>query len=212
MRQVFRSKLALILGWLWMVFAALNAVDLVVRYSGPSSLVAAAVLGALTALVFITCLRPAVILTEDGVLVRNPLRNVFIPWTGVDGVTVSHTIAISSGDRMIRCWTPQTTGRERAAATRRGQSASTAEPVRTKGEQAAAEAMAGKTHADWVAEQITERAEAARRSQAGSAAAGSAAAGSPAAGSTAARIGWAPSALAALGVALALIVTAVLVA
>jgi hypothetical protein len=169
MNQVFRSKTALVVGWIWMVFAAYNAVDLTVRYSGPSSMVAAAVLGVLTVLVFLACLRPAIIMTEEGVLVRNPLRNTFVPWTGVDEITVSHVITISSGDDRVRCWTPQTTARERATAVRRGNSASTGgryrtEPARSKGEQAAAEALAGKTHADWVAEQLSERAETAKRS------------------------------------------------
>ncbi|WP_371780737.1 hypothetical protein [Streptosporangium subroseum] len=175
MNQVFRSKTALVVGWIWMVFAAYNAVDLTVRYSGPASMVAAVVLGVLTVLVFISCLRPAIIMTEEGVLVRNPLRNVFVPWTGVDEITVSHVITITSGDDRVRCWTPQTTARERAMAVRRGKSATTGgtggiggrfrtEPVRSKGEQAAAEMLAGKTHADWVAEQLEERAEAAKRS------------------------------------------------
>ncbi|GIH74351.1 PH domain-containing protein [Planobispora longispora] len=234
MKQVFRSKFAVVLGWVWMVFAAFSAVDLVVRYSGPSSLVAGAVLGVLTALVVITCLRPAILFTEEGVLVRNPFRNAFVPWTGVDDVTVSHAIAISSGGRVVRCWTPQTSSRERASATRRAQRPASArgrglatEPARTAAEQAAAEALAGKTHADWVAEQITERAEAARRaataarpgreSRAGdepetAEAASGAVPGSGAARPDAMRVTWAPSALATFGVALALVVAALIVA
>ncbi|MGV9777145.1 PH domain-containing protein [Streptosporangium sp. NPDC003464] len=223
MKQVFRSRAALILGWIWMAFAAGNAVDLTVRYSGPSSLVAAAVLGVLTALVFITCLRPAVVLAEDGVLVRNPLRNTFVPWEGVEEVTVSHAIKITSGDGSVRCWTPQTSARERAAAVRRSNPAGTGgryrtEPARSKGEQAAAEALAGKTHADWVAEQITERAEAARRATAGSAGrqaaeAGGATgpagpAGEPATGAGRMKVTWAPAALGALLAAVALVVVA----
>ncbi|MGJ6964503.1 PH domain-containing protein [Streptosporangium sp. G11] len=178
MKQVFRSTLAMIVGWVWMAFAAFNAVDLIVRYSGQTSMVAAAVLGVLTALVFVACLRPAVILSEEGVRVRNPLRNAFVPWRDVDEVTVSHSITITSGDESIRCWVPQTTARERAAAVRRGNPASVpargrfkTEPVRSKGEQAAAAALSGKTHTDWVAEQITERAQAARRAAAVAAAA-----------------------------------------
>ncbi|WP_329090261.1 PH domain-containing protein [Streptosporangium sp. NBC_01469] len=170
MKQVFRSNFAMIVGWVWMAFAAFSAVDLIVRYSGRTSMIAAAVLGVLTALVFVTCLRPAVILSEEGVRVRNPLRNAFVPWRDVDEVTVSHSITITSGGESVRCWVPQASARERAAAARRGKPASVpargrfrTEPVRSKGEQAAAEALAGRTHADWVAEQITERTEAARR-------------------------------------------------
>lgn len=224
MKQVFRSKTALVLGWIWMAFAAFNAVDLIVRYSGPSSLVAAAVLGVLTALVFIACLRPAVILTEDGVLVRNPLRNVSVPLAGVDEVVVSHSIKITSGGESVRCWTPQTSARERAAAVRRGNSANTGgryktEPTRSKGEQAAAEALAGRTHADWVAEQITERAEAAKRAAvrntgrvtAEPADGASTRATEPGAtGTGAMRVTWAPSALAAMLAAAILVIAAIL--
>ncbi len=228
MKQVFRSTLATAVGWVWMVFAAFNAVDLIARYSGQASMVAAAVLGVLTALVFATCLRPAVILSEDGVRVRNPLRNAFVPWRAVDEVTVSHSITITSGGERVRCWVPQASARERAAAARRGRSASApvpargrfrTEPVRSKGERAAAEALAGKTHADWVAEQITERAEAARR--AASMTEAPKATGTPAEpeAGTAAGVGtgagalkatWAPSALAAFAAAALLVVAAFL--
>ncbi|GGS82061.1 hypothetical protein GCM10010156_46000 [Planobispora rosea] len=229
MKQVFRSKFALILGWVWVAFAAFNAVDLVVRYSGPPSLVAAAVLGVLTAVVVVTCLRPAIVLTEEGVLVRNPFRNVSVPWTAVDDVTVSHAITISSGGRAVRCWTPQTTSRERASAVRRAQRPASArglatEPVRTAAEQAAAEALAGRTHTDWVAEQITERAEAAKRAARGpgrasgtpadaGAVPGSGPGSGPgvAPGPGAMRVTWAPLALAVLGAAIALVVAAVVV-
>ncbi len=208
MKQVFRSKTALVLGWIWMAFAAFNAVDLTVHYGGSSSMTAAAVLAVLTALVFVTCLRPATVLTEEGVLVRNPIRNTFVPWRLVDGVTVSHSIVITSQGRSVRCWTPQTSGRERAAAMRRGSPPSTrgrlrTEPVRSKAEQAAAEALAGKTHADWVAEQITERAEAARRVTPGIAG------DLPDPGT--ARVAWAPSALVAMAVAAVPVVAAFLV-
>ncbi|MFC4057919.1 PH domain-containing protein [Planomonospora corallina] len=211
-RQVFRSKTAVVLGWVWMVFAALNAVDLIVRYTGPASLAAAAVLGVLTAMVFVTCLRPAVVLGEEGVLVRNPLRTVSVPWAGVDDVTVAHAITITSGGDVVRCWTPQTTARERAAALRRGGPGSggggrgpAGEPGRSRAEQAAAEALAGRTHADWVAEQIRERAEAARRSEGPGA-------GAPEHTAGAMRTTWSPSALAVLGASAALVVAAFLVA
>ncbi|MFF5108849.1 hypothetical protein [Streptosporangium sp. NPDC000509] len=234
MKQVFRSNLAMIVGWVWMAFAAVNAVDLVVRYSGRMSMIAAAVLAVLTALVFVGCLRPAILLSEEGVHVRNPLRNAFVPWLGVDEVTVSHSITITSGDESIRCWVPQTSARERAAAARRGRAAATpargrfrTEPVRSKAEQAAAEALAGRTHADWVAEQITERAESARRAASlaetakndatgpgaeagGTGEAGAASEAGAAPGTGALTITWSPGALAALAAAALLVVAAFL--
>ncbi|GLW05466.1 hypothetical protein Misp01_05960 [Microtetraspora sp. NBRC 13810] len=168
MKQVFRSKGAYILAWLWVVFAALMAFDLVRRYNGAPSLVAAAVLAVLTALIYVTSMRPATVLLEDGVRVRNPLRDTFVPWVRIDDVRVSHAILIEYGEQSVRCWTPQSSARERASAARRGTGAPRrgrfqTEPVRTSGEQAALEALAGRTHADFVAQQLTERAERARR-------------------------------------------------
>ncbi|MFC6897899.1 PH domain-containing protein [Nonomuraea dietziae] len=168
MKQTFRGSTAFVLGWIWVAFVLFNAFDLTLRYSGKSSLVAGAILGVLTALVYLTALRPATVVADDGLRVRNPLRTTFLPWASVDDVQVSHTINISHGDKVLHAWTPQASARERARANRRGHPRAQrgryqTEPVLSKGERAAQEAMAGKTHADWVAEQIAERAENAKR-------------------------------------------------
>ncbi|MDA0632978.1 hypothetical protein OUY22_06065 [Nonomuraea sp. MCN248] len=202
MKQVFRSKTAYVFGWVWVVFAAANVVDLIVRYSGKPSLVALAVLGALTAVVYVVALRPATVLTEPGLLGRTPLRSTFVPWAAVDDVTVSHSINVThSGGRLLRLWTPMTSARERAKAQRRGaapvrRGRFQTEPTLTKGEQAAAEVFAGRTHADWVADQITGRAEQARfrKEEPGPV-----------------RVSWAYDSIAAIAVALVLIILAAMV-
>ena len=202
MRQVFRSKIAYVLSWIWMIFAAVMAIDLVLRFNGPPSVVAGSVLAVVTALIFITSLRPATILDENGVLVRNPLRDTFIPWSVVDGVHVSHSILIEYGDRSIRCWTPQTSARERALALsrsttppggRRGLLGFPTAPTPSKGEKAALDAMAGRTHADFVAQQITERAASAKHVS-----------GDP-------RTTWSIPAVAASAAAVALVIAAIVV-
>ncbi|WP_248965465.1 hypothetical protein [Sphaerisporangium perillae] len=201
--QVFRSKTAWVLGWVWMVFAAFNAVDLVANGTIPSALVAGAVLAVLTAAVFVGCLRPGILPREDGIMVRNPLRNVLVPWKAVDGIHVSHAIIIESGDDSVRCWTPQASARERAKAVRRGtpnvpagsSRYPTTQPQVSKAEQKAAEAMAGRTHADWVAQQLTEMAEKKSRE----------------AGEKRPLIAtWSPSALVALAAALTLVIAALI--
>lgn len=228
MKQVFRSRAGFVMGWIWVVFAAVMAIDLVIRYNGPPSLVAGAVLAVLTALIFLTSMRPATVLLEDGVLVRNPFRDTFVPWTAVDDVRVSYSILIEYGDRSVRCWTPQASARERAQAARRGTGRRRGrfDPEPSRAEKAALDAMAGRTHADFVAGQISERAESAKRAAkakqrtASSAARrnGEAAAG-PADAATrtepaavpAARTTWSPAALAASAAALALVVAAIVV-
>jgi hypothetical protein len=201
-KQVYRSRTALVLGWVWVAFVAFNVFDLIVRYSGKPSMVALAVLAVLTAVVYVIALRPATVLTEDGLLGRNPLRSTFVPWASVDDVTVSHSINVDhDGERMLRLWTPVSSARERAKAQRRGAAVPRrgrfqTEPTLPKGEQAAAEAFAGKTHADWVGEQITDRAERAklRKEEPGPV-----------------RVTWAYDSLAAFAVACALVIAAIVV-
>src|SRR5262249_56438927 len=69
------------------------------------------------------------------------------------------------GGGRVRCGPPRAPPRERARPARRGSPGpprrgrwSAPEPAATKAERAAAEAFAGRTHADWVAQQITETA------------------------------------------------------
>lgn len=184
--QVYRSKGAWIFGWFWMLFAAWNVWDLIAHGRMPSALIAGAVLGVITALVFVMALRPAIVLEEGGVRVRNVLRNAYIPWNGVDDVSVSDAIMIESGDTKVRCWTPQATARERVkAAGRAAKAAKSAD----KAERAAAEALGARTHADWVADQLTEMSRSRRQSSSGET-----------------RVTWSPSALAALAAAVALVV------
>ncbi|MEV4115775.1 hypothetical protein [Nonomuraea sp. NPDC049695] len=203
MKQIYRSRTAFVLGWVWLAFVAFNVWDLIAHYTGKASLVALAVLGALTALVYVVALRPATVFTEEGLLGRNPLRTTFLPWASVGDVTVSHSINVEYGDgQVLRLWTPMSSARERARAQRRGAPRQTrgryrTEPTLSKAEQAAAEAFAGKTHADWVGEQIRERAESARyRDQ-------EAAPG---------RVTWSYDAIAVLVVAVVLVVAAIVIA
>ncbi|MGP3958622.1 hypothetical protein ACTWPT_21640 [Nonomuraea sp. 3N208] len=169
MKQTYRSRSAFVLAWVWLAFVAFNVWDLISKYNGKPSLVALAVLGALTALVYLVALRPATVFTEAALVGRNPLRTTQVPWAAIDDVSVSHAISVHHGDdQVLRLWTPMASARERAKAQRRGMSGQQrgrfrTEPTLSKGEQAAAEAFAGKTHADWVGEQIRERAESARQ-------------------------------------------------
>ncbi|GAA2311306.1 hypothetical protein GCM10010149_72310 [Nonomuraea roseoviolacea subsp. roseoviolacea] len=168
MKQSYRSRFAFVLGWVWVAFTALNVFDLIVRYNGKPALVALAVLAVLTALVYVVALRPVTRFTEDALVGRNPLRTTAVPWASVEEVTVSHSINVRHGaGELLRLWTPVSSARERARARRRGAAQPQrgrfrTEPTLTKGEQNAADALAGRTHADWVGEQITERAETAR--------------------------------------------------
>lgn len=202
MKQTYRSKTAFALGCVWLAFVAFNAWDLSVRFNGKPSLIAAAVLGVITALVYVIALRPATVFTEAGLVGRNPLRSTFVPWTLVEGASVSHSINVEhDGGQLLRLWTPMSSARERARAQRRGvpkaprRGRFQTEPVQTKAEQMAAEAFAGKTHADWVGEQINERAQAAKGR-------------TEEAGTT--KVTWSIDAIAVLALAVVLVVAAII--
>ncbi|WP_052422824.1 PH domain-containing protein [Nonomuraea candida] len=203
MKQTYRSKTAFVLAWVWVAFVAFNVYDLIARFNGKPSLVALAVLGALTALVYAVALRPATVFTEEGLVGRNPFRTTVVPWAAIDDVTVSHAINVRHGDdQVLRLWTPMSSARERAKAERRGAPKAErgrfrTEPTLARGEQAAMEAFSGKTHADWVGDQIRERAESARRRD-----------DAPAP----ARVRWSYDSIAVLVVAVALTVAAIVVA
>lgn len=192
--EVFRSKAAWVFGWLWLVFAALNTWDLIARGSMPSALIAGAVLGVITVMVFLMALRPAIVPRDGGVLVRNPLRNAYIPWNAIDDVIVTNAIIIESGPTTVRCWTPQATALERARAHRRAAKvAASANASRT--ERVVAEAVGSRTHADWVAGQLTEMSTLRRSASSGET-----------------TVTWSPTALAAVAAAAALVVLTFLLA
>ncbi|WP_067172400.1 PH domain-containing protein [Microtetraspora niveoalba] len=189
MKQVFRSKLAWVFGWAWIIFAAWNAWDLIVRGSMPSALIAGAVLGVITVFVGLLALRPAIIPEEGGVRIRNPFRTAYVPWSDLDEVQVSNAIVIVAGDTTVRCWSPQPSARERAKAARRA-------TRKQASEQRPHEAAAlGRTHADWVAQQLSEMAVLRKRDTSG-----------------ATRVSWSPVSIAGLAAAVALVVVTIVLA
>ncbi|MGP3911732.1 hypothetical protein [Nonomuraea sp. 10N515B] len=202
MKQTYRSRAAFVLAWVWLAFVAFNVWDLISKYNGKPSLVALAVLGVLTALVYLVALRPATVFTESELVGRNPMRTTHVPWAAIDDVSVSHAISVHHGDeQVLRLWTPMASARERAKAQRRGMPRQQrgrlrTEPTLSKGEQAAEEAFAGKTHADWVGEQIRERAESARHRHEEAAPV---------------RIVWAYDAIAVLAAAVVLVIVAIVI-
>ena len=78
--QTFRSPTAVIIWWVWLLFAAANLVDLAVQGRDHVSLVAAAILVLATGVAYVTAQRPRVIADSAGVTVVNPLRDHHIGW------------------------------------------------------------------------------------------------------------------------------------
>ena len=70
--QVFRSPTAVIVWWVWLLFAGANLIDLAVQGREHLSLVAAAILVLVTGIAYVTAQRPRVIADSAGDHDRQP--------------------------------------------------------------------------------------------------------------------------------------------
>jgi hypothetical protein len=84
-RQTFRSPFAVVIWWVWVLFAVGNLIDLAVQGRDHLSVVAAFVLVLITGVVYTTAQRPRIIADDDGLTIANPLRDHRISWAAVTG-------------------------------------------------------------------------------------------------------------------------------
>ena len=122
-REVFRSTGALILWWLWAVFAAVALADLIVQGSGHSAVVMAVLVAAVTALVYGCAFRPRIVADAGGITVENPLRDHRVPWGTVEKVDAVHAVRVhcvaapgASKGKIINSWAIQSSPRAARAA------------------------------------------------------------------------------------------------
>jgi hypothetical protein len=92
--QSFRSVTAIIVWWAWVLFAVGNLIDLAVQGRDHLSVVAAAILLLVTGIAYVTAERPRVISDDDGITVRNPLRDHRIPWPLVVRVDLADLLRV----------------------------------------------------------------------------------------------------------------------
>ena len=93
-RQTFRSPTAIILWWVWLLFAAANLVDLAVQGRDYESLVAAASLLLASGGAYVGAQRPRIIADDAGITIRNPLRDHHIGWAGVTRVDLADLLRV----------------------------------------------------------------------------------------------------------------------
>jgi hypothetical protein len=84
--QTFRSPTAVVIWWVWLLFAVANLIDLAVQGRDHESLVAAAILVMVTGVAYVTAQRPRIIAGQAGVTVANPLRDHHVGWANVTKV------------------------------------------------------------------------------------------------------------------------------
>ena len=107
-RQLFRSPTAVVVWWVWLLFAAANLVDLAVQGRDHLSLVAAAVLVMATGIAYVTAQRPRIIADSSGVTIVNPLRDHHIGWAGVTNVDLADLLRVhcrgQGREKVVSSW------------------------------------------------------------------------------------------------------------
>jgi len=120
-RQVFRSPTAIIVWWVWVLFAVGNLIDLAVQGRDHLSLVAAAILVLVTGIAYDTAQRPRVIADSAGITIVNPLRDHHIGWAGVTQVDLADLLRVHArrgpdDTKVIYSWAVHYSRRRKAAA------------------------------------------------------------------------------------------------
>jgi hypothetical protein len=93
-RRVFRSPFAVVLWWVWALFALANLADLAVQGRDRFSLLVALGLVTATGAIYATALRPRIIADDDGLVIVNPLRDHHIPWPAVAAVEAAELVRV----------------------------------------------------------------------------------------------------------------------
>jgi Bacterial PH domain len=128
-RQVFRSAGAVMIWWVWLLFAVGNLIDLAIQGRDHLSLVAAFILLFVTGIVYVTARRPRIIVDADGLTIANPVRDHRIDWAAVAGADPTEVLRVRcewpEGDgtrrRIIYSWAVHSSKRRQLAAEMRAQ-------------------------------------------------------------------------------------------
>jgi Bacterial PH domain len=93
-KKVFRLPAPVVLWWAWVVFAAVNLVDLAIQGHDATSVQIAIGLLAVTGVAYVCALRPRVITDAGGLTVLNPLREYRVPWARVSDVYLGESVQV----------------------------------------------------------------------------------------------------------------------
>ena len=164
-RQVYRTTGSLVAWWAWAVFAAVLLVVLAVGHHTHAALVTAAVVIAITGIMYACALRPRIVADDAGVTVVNPLREHMLPWSAVTQVDLKHNVRVHyrgpAGDTIVHSWAVQSSGRSRTRHELRARRAArrrTAPEPGYAGLPGEAQAALAGSAAEFIARQLAERA------------------------------------------------------
>ncbi|MFD0685454.1 PH domain-containing protein [Actinomadura fibrosa] len=156
--MTIRSTGGRIAAYAWLAFAVLNLADLAFGVTGrrhytltTATIAVLLLLGC--GIAYVIGLRPAILGDEQGVTVRNPLRDVRAPWRAVREVQGTHALTVrfagpGGTELKTRAWVHQTSPRAQAKAEARAR--------RDEGAKVPGAALKGRTPAAYAAQQLNE--------------------------------------------------------
>ncbi|GGT96942.1 PH domain-containing protein [Actinomadura livida] len=155
--MTIRSTAGRVAAYAWLTFAVLNIADLVFGLTGePTYSLTALTVGVLLLLgcgiAYTVGLRPVIRADDDGVEVRNPLRDIRIPWAAVRGIEGANAVKIrftgpDGAELEARAWVHQTSPRAQAKAEARARK----EQAKTQGFD-----LTGRTPTAYTAQRLNE--------------------------------------------------------
>jgi Bacterial PH domain len=129
--QVFRSPIATLIWWLWVLFAVGNLIDLAVQGRDHLSVIAACTLLVITGIVYATAQRPRIIVDPDALTIVNPVRVHRVGWPAVAGFDSTELLRVrclwtaedgtESKMRGLYAWAAHSSRRRQVAAEMRAQ-------------------------------------------------------------------------------------------
>ena len=93
-REVFRSAGSMVLSWAWFVVAVIILMDLAVQGRDHAALLTAALVLAITGVVYACAWRPKIVADSSGITVINPVRDHQVPWAAVTKVDVVNAVRV----------------------------------------------------------------------------------------------------------------------
>lgn len=121
-RTTFRLMPPQVLWWVWLVFAAVNIIDLAIQAHDRFAVQVIVAIAVVTGLMYACALRPRVVTDEAGVTVRNPFRDYQVPWSGITGIFVGDSVEVAclrnppKSEKTIYSWALYSPRRSRARA------------------------------------------------------------------------------------------------
>jgi hypothetical protein len=92
--DLYRSPVAPLVWWVWVLFAGANLIDLAVQGRDHFASMVAAILLLITGVVYVAAFKPRLIADDEGMTIRNPLRDFRVRWNCVEKVVLGDSLEI----------------------------------------------------------------------------------------------------------------------